>query len=452
VKQRALLGIFQAVGDATLARTPEGFCVFSNVEAERIQLNLQPPGVNPNSEIYLPLSGLRDVFHNPDKVANALSGVVDGDTVWDELERRGLGEGTSWNGDTVRMPPHSVGVGAHPVPSTVERALAPNPFHPGPALSGSSSVPGRGAVLSDLKALIENRSPAILRGPRRAGKTSILHALALQLASTHKVRHVSLEARHLVTEDDLARALEPSLKGQPAPASTLRAQLSEETASVLLIDEIANLREADASVFAWLRAVGQESTSIVLVGSHWDWVEVVRQAASAPGSSFGNDVTPVNLGPLSEADALDFLVNTAPPDVPLARDGTARWIVERCGTWPFYLQVLGYAVVQAVRTGSRQALVEPSGVTELYENRLLVDRDVGFFRTRWAELPERARQVLWRVRSSPDAGLPQVRALSPDDRKILRDTGLCDSLGRWLEDKPFYDWLRRIADEEQGRN
>jgi hypothetical protein len=408
--------------------------------------------VNSDSKFYLPLSSLRDVFHNPDKVASALAGEMGGDTVWDEFEKLGLGEGTSWNGDVVRMPPQSVAVRPLPAPSTAERALAPNPFHPGPALIGSPRVHGRESVLSDLKALIESRSPAVLRGPRRAGKTSILHALALQLASTHTVRHVSLEARRLVTEDDLACALEPSLAGGPAPASALRARLREEPASVLLIDEIANLRAADASVFAWLRAVGQESTSIVLVGSHWDWVEVVRQAASAPGSSFGNDVTPVNLGPLSEADALDFLVNTAPPDVPLARDGTARWIVERCGTWPFYLQVLGYAVVQAVRTGSRQALVEPSGVTELYENRLLVDRDVGFFRTRWAELPERACGVLWRVRSSPDGSLPQVRALSPEDRKILRDTGLCDSLGRWLEDKPFYDWLRRIADEEQGRN
>ncbi|AKJ00312.1 High-affnity carbon uptake protein Hat/HatR [Archangium gephyra] len=450
--QWALLGIFQVVGESTLARTPEGFCVFGNAGAERIHLTLHPPGENPDSEIYLPLSGLRDVFHNPGKVANALAGEVGGDTVWDELEKLGFGEGTSWTGNVVRMPPQPVVEGPHPEPSTSERALAPNPFHPGPALTGSSGVPGREAVLSDLKALIESHSPALLRGPRRAGKTSILHALALQLASTHTVRHVSLEARRLVTEDDLARTLEPSLAGEPAPASILRARLRAEPASVLLIDEIANLRAADASVFAWLRAVGQESTSIVLVGSHWDWVEVVRQAASAPGSSFGNDVTPVNLGPLSETDALDFLVNTAPSDVPLARDGTARWIIERCGTWPFYLQVLGYAVVQAVRTGSRQSLVEPSGVTELYENRLLVDRDVGFFRTRWAELPARARAVLWRVRSSPDASLPQVRTLSPEDRKILRDTGLCDSLGRWLEDKPFYDWLRRIADEELGRN
>ncbi|WP_309893182.1 pentapeptide repeat-containing protein [Archangium sp.] len=452
VKRWALLGIFHAVGEATLVRTPGGFCVFGGKGAELCCLALHSPRAHPNSEIHLPISSLLDVFHNPDKVANALAGESSGVTVWDELEKLGLGEGSSWNGDVVRMPLNSVGVGLRPIPSTEERVLIPNPFHPGPALMGSPSVPGREAVLSDLKALIESRSPAVLRGPRRAGKTSILHALALQLASTHTVRHVSLEARNLVTEDDLALALEPSLKGHPAPASMLRARLSEEPASVLLIDEIANLRAADASVFAWLRAVGQESTSIVLVGSHWDWVEVVRQAASAPGSSFGNDVTPVNLGPLSEADALDFLVNTAPPDVPLARDGTARWIVERCGTWPFYLQVLGYAVVQAVRTGIRQALVEPSGVTDLYENRLLVDRDVGFFRTRWAELPERARQVLWRVRSSPDAGLPQVRALSPEDRKILRDTGLCDSLGRWLEDKPFYDWLRRIADEELGKN
>jgi hypothetical protein len=43
-----------------------------------------------------------------------------------------------------------------------------------------------------------------------------------------------------------------------------------------------------------------------------------------------------------------------------------------------------------------------------------------------------------------------VKDLAPEDRKILRATGLCDAYGRWVEDKPFYDWLRRFADDELG--
>jgi hypothetical protein len=210
------------------------------------------------------------------------------------------------------------------------------------------------------------------------------------------------------------------------------------------------LHAADASLFAWLRAIGQETpTSVVLAGSPWDWVTIVERAARFPGSSFGNDVTPVTLGALTQEDAIRFLADTAPPDVPLAAEGTALWIVERCGPWPFYLQVMGYAVVQAVRAGRRRALVEPEGVSDLCEQRLLLDRDVAAFGTRWQELPERARRILRELRSG-SGDLPRYRELSVDDRKALRDTGLCNAFGHWLGDPPFYEWIRRVGDVEPG--
>jgi hypothetical protein len=218
---------------------------------------------------------------------------------------------------------------------------------------------------------------------------------------------------------------------------------------------VANLYSADPALFAWLRAIGQEEASLVFAGSHWDWVRVVERAAAAPGSSFGNDVTPVTLGPIPEADALHFLVKNAPPDVPIEEERTARWIVDQCGPWPFYLQVMGHAVVQSVRAGSRLALVERRGVSDLYEQRLLVDRDP-VFRGRWAELPERARRVLRAMTSghagspSNTTGLPAYKDLSRDDRKVLRDTGLCNPLGQWLDDRPFFDWMRRSADDHEG--
>src|SRR6185295_381576 len=135
---------------------------------------------------------------------------------------------------------------------------------------------------------------------------------------------------------------------------------------------------------------------------HWDWVRVVERAAAImPGSSFGNDVTPVTLGPLRDTDALKFLLDTAPPDVPLARDGTAHWILDLCGPWPFYLPVMGFSIVQAVREGERKALVEQVGVRDIYDQRLLLDRSAGYFATRWAELPERARSVLESIRDLP---------------------------------------------------
>ncbi len=116
---------------------------------------------------------------------------------------------------------------------------------------------------------------------------------------------------------------------------------------------------------------------------------------------------------------------------------------------------MGHAVVQSVRAGSRLALVERRGVSDLYEQRLLVDRDP-VFRGRWAELPERARRVLRATATShagaqiTTTGLPAYRDLSRDDRKVLRDTGLCNPLGHWLDDRPFFDWIRRSADDHEG--
>ena len=66
-------------------------------------------------------------------------------------------------------------------------------FLPGRALTKTPNPPGREAILIELLTLLQNRSPSILRGPRRAGKTSILHAIKLRLGDGYKVRHITLE-------------------------------------------------------------------------------------------------------------------------------------------------------------------------------------------------------------------------------------------------------------------
>ncbi|WP_437329392.1 eIF2A-related protein [Sorangium sp. So ce381] len=491
VVQRTLLASLEAAGPATLTRTAGGFCLFDNAQPDRAHLALRRP--DSTTTLYLPLAGFRTVLHRPDKVKAALAGDLSGDNLEEELARHGYAGGVPWDGEehfvaagpgaraaaaaapatadaapaltppALAAPALAIAAPA-PLHAPANRALAfeslsfsadtlPNPFRPGPALTDASALPGRAPVLAELLALVESRSPAVLRGPRRSGKTSILHHLAARLSPARAVHHRSLEGRAspLRTADDLALFLDPSLQADTTPALTLRNRLSSAGDAVLLLDEVANLHQADATLFAWLRAVGQEQTSVVLVGSHWDWVTVVEHAfAAAPGSSFGNDVTPVNLGPLPEEDAIRFLVDTTPPDVPMEAERTARWIVELCGPWPFYLQVMGYALVQAVRAGHRRALVERAGVRELYEQRLLLDRDAAFFRARWTELPERARAVLGALRGAPDAALPEVRRLPSEDVAVLCDAGLCDALGAWLADPPFFDWIRRIA-RQTGR-
>lgn len=462
-QRKVLLGVFAAAGLTTLGRSAGGYCTFSERGPERVRLALCRPEPGSRSVLYLPLAGLRTALHRPDKVAAALGGDLTGDDLSVGFEALGLANGVVWNGNVQILPDVSLagfttrkdaimpgqGSFAMTLPNRHE-----NPFRPGPAITDASFLAGREPILDELLALINSRSPAVLCGPRRSGKTSLLHTLRNRLTPSRLVRHITLEGRAepIRTADDLALILEPSLALNATPADTLRERLRNEATTVLLLDEIANLTGAEPTLFAWLRAVGQEQTSLVLVGSPWDWLRVVARASEAEGSSFGNDVTPVDLGPISDADAIIFLTNASPADVRFAPDNTARWIVDRCGPWPFYLQVMGYSIVQAVRAGRRKALVDVDGVSEIYEQRLLLDRNAAFFGTRWAELPQRVQRVLGELRSLPAGKFPTFRDLSPEDRKDLLGTGLCNAYGHWLDDKPFYDWIRRIADLDGGRN
>lgn len=145
----------------------------------------------------------------------------------------------------------------------------------------------------------------------------------------------------------------------------------------------------------------------------------------------------MNLGTLGRDAARAFLADTSPRDARIEPEQTGRWIVERCGTWPFYLQVLGFSVVQAARAGNRSSLADKRGVDDLYRNDLLVQRN-HVFEQRWSDYQERARAVMSRIRQGR---LPPLRELAPPDRQAVLDAGLCNALGDWLEDGPWWDWV-----------
>lgn len=334
---------------------------------------------------------------------------------------------------------------------TLRRATTspPNPFSSGTPLDGTQ-VPGREDDVDRVLGLVAARGSALLLGPRRAGKTSLLRNLAPALAVEHMVRSISLEASPCDTPDALAVALAPEFKNVVSPARALAEQLTqEERWPVLLIDEIGYLRNADVritpTVFSWLRAIGQGTASIVYAGSQSDWNQVLAVAKQQPGSSFGNDIIVHELGPLSSDAALAFLGDTAPPDVPIPAEPVGVWILECCGTWPFYLQVMGYSLVDAARRGDRRPLDDHHALYELYEARLLRERS-HVFEGRWNELDARVRELILRDRTR----LPEFAALPLADKKLLRDAGLYNALsGGWLleRDPPFNDWIRRKYDE-----
>lgn len=140
------------------------------------------------------------------------------------------------------------------------------------------------------------------------------------LSPARRVLLLTLEGKQIGSGDDLARLLTAQLGLTEIPAEskkTPRQHLIDQLQTIrpqplFLFDEVAHLQAGDATLFPWLRALGQDQAAIVYAGSPLDWVRVVQRAAKvAPGSSFGNDVTPVKLGPIADSDALRFLVETS---------------------------------------------------------------------------------------------------------------------------------------------
>jgi hypothetical protein len=164
---------------------------------------------------------------------------------------------------------------------------------------------------------------------------------------------------------------------------------------------------------------------------------IYRATEVCPGSSFGNDFTPVVLEPIPLDEARRFLTDTVPELIPAH---VANWVLELCGEWPFYLQAMGHALYFAREAGHRKPFNDKAALGELYDQRLLIARSA-VFEDRLRELPESVRKILFTHREQR----PRFDALPPEERTLLVDTGLCTEAGTWLADRPFFDWLRRRA-------
>lgn len=331
-----------------------------------------------------------------------------------------------------------------------ERTAVANPFQPSTALPSGEIPPGRFDEVKWLLDRIAASGSAVIIGPRRSGKTSLLRHLRTRLRSSHSIFFVDLQSEACERPVELVCALAPGVPAQPQSVTQFRDMLrqKERGSPILLVDEVGFLRKADLSVqptmFGWLRGIGHQEASIIYAGSRRDWAEALKHAQKEPGSSFGNDVPEIRLGPLSEPAALTFLRDTAPPDVPLDENRAGRWIIDRCGTWPFYLQVMGHTIVEEVRAGRTALLSSAYEYDDLYTEHLLL-RYSNMFQSRWRELPRLAQAVILTYEN----GLPDYDELPPDARQAVREADLYEGLRKWtlVDDLPFLDWIRRMRTE-----
>lgn len=337
-------------------------------------------------------------------------------------------------------------------PFTIDDApRAAEQFHVGP---GTGRPVGREDVLAWLRDRQSTGASAALLGPRRAGKTWVLEELSRRLAAgggreeVHRLA-VPPPSAPVDSPDALAGILDRAVRDAAGPAEALLDKAASGGAPlVFLLDEVGRLAGYDPVAVSWLRDLGQAGAWLLYTGTEKDWRTVVRRALTAPGSSFGNDVNARLLGPLDEEAALDFLSGTAANlGVAIDRDTTAAAVVRTVGSWPFYLQVVGDAVVRAVQSNDLSPLTGDDALRSLVERRLLDEWSL-HFQSRWAEIGPAGRAALL-----ADPGrLPA--AATPAQRQDLRDAGLLRPGEQWLHDPPLLGWIARndisLRDGETG--
>jgi predicted phosphodiesterase len=281
---------------------------------------------------------------------------------------------------------------------------------------------GRVALLDSLAQALERTESISLLGDRRIGKSSVLLAFQTQAqAMGREVRLLSGEGAEAASLPAFIAAITstPCGEGAEAAADALSAW-AERTgrpgiAPLLLLDEAEIfLSQFEYRFFERLR--GMLERLCVMLATHIEIDLFFRQKGL--GSPFDNKLRIERVG-LLEPEAAETLLRRggnglAGEDLALMRS----W----AGRHPYYLQVLGFRLVEARRLGHCR------------EWALDHARQDGFarLRTLWASLSEKERQALRQAAAGQASRHSRLRL-----RGLLEENGLLfgQVLAEWLEEE-----------------
>ncbi|MCB8979554.1 MAG: hypothetical protein H6657_19260 [Ardenticatenaceae bacterium] len=258
--------------------------------------------------------------------------------------------GRLWQGDKVTRPDN---VTLSPGHQRLQNAVTQSPFIAGPPITEPTQFFGRERELKRLGMLLRQRplQNAAIIGPRRSGKTSLLHYLRLAdwlpQASGYRWIFVDFQDARLGRQETLLRTLLTEMEldvPDPCELENFMDVVSDnlDRPTVILFDELGvaltRYPELDDAFWESLRslATNQVNGNLGFVLSSAQPPDVLAQHQGM-GSPFFNifGYTAV-LGPLSEEGAKQ-LIATAPIKF-AARD--VEWILAESGRWPMPLQIL----------------------------------------------------------------------------------------------------------------
>jgi len=244
-----------------------------------------------------------------------------------------------------------------------------NPYVVGKPLVGDSPMfhgrAGEMAFVARALSSGQQGSVAVLVGPRRSGKTSVLKRLEVSLAGRYHPVFVDVQGM-LVSDTqgffaDLTRRLLPGdesrwMTSNGLPPSRLRgAEMVREAAAhyggktVLLLDEFDDLEQKvrtgrlGPEVFDQLRSLIQHSEAIgfVLAGTHR-----LEELAGEHWSFLLNLATYRRLGPLAGGEAEALIRRPLEALGLVCEDAAVSLATRLTGRQPYLLQLLGYRLVE----------------------------------------------------------------------------------------------------------
>ncbi|MEZ4589961.1 MAG: BTAD domain-containing putative transcriptional regulator [Chloroflexota bacterium] len=277
-------------------------------------------------------------------LAAELGVAVSGETavLYEQIRSGEYDKVTRWQGDKVKEVTLSPG-----------HLVTQSPFIAGPPITEPTHFFGRERELKRLGMLLRQRplQNAAIIGPRRSGKTSLLHYLRLAdwlpQAQNYRWIFVDFQDARLGRQETLLRTLLTEMEldvPEPCHLESFMDVVSDhlDRPTVILFDELGvaltRYAELDDAFWESLRslATNQVDGNLGFVLSSAQPPDVLAQHQGM-GSPFFNifGYTAV-LGPLSEEGARN-LIATAPIKF-AARD--VDWILTESGRWPMPLQIL----------------------------------------------------------------------------------------------------------------
>lgn len=256
-------------------------------------------------------------------------------------------------------------------------SLEPNPFIVGPPITRPGSFFGRTHEVRRIFNLWRRfplQNVAII-GPKRAGKTSLLHYLRrITSAGPEDLRlnqrsdwlaqpegyrwiFVDFQDARMCLRDRLLRYLLECLDlpaPQPCPLEKFLdiVSVSLQTPTIIMLDEIgAALAASELNMQFWgsLRSLGSNLTggNLGFMLTAHELPADLAQASGKPSPFFNIFGHTFKLGPLAEAEARELIASSPRP----FGEAEVDWILTQSGGWPYLLQILCHARLAALQEG-----------------------------------------------------------------------------------------------------